>query len=98
MKTYYDAECLKAIEDAPNTSVAWWLMASYQYYIKDDPILSDGVYDAISNYITDNWGRITHRHKSLLLSPEVCRSSGHHLNAEDYPQIAVHAVKTLRGT
>ena len=40
-----DKDCFDTIDDNINMTVPWYLMASYAYYVEDDPILSDHAYD-----------------------------------------------------
>ena len=62
----HDALCIHTIQDSPNTSIPWFLMASYAYYIEDRPILSDGLYDQMATIMLANWDSLEHHHKRLI--------------------------------
>lgn len=49
-----------------NMLVPWYLMASYRYYEKDDPIVSDRLFDLTAKKILKNWENISHVHKDYL--------------------------------
>lgn len=53
-------------DDSINMTVPWYLMASYAYYVQDDPILEDHVYDTLAKRILAEWDNIDHHHKNLL--------------------------------
>jgi hypothetical protein len=46
--------------------VPWYLMASYAYYVEDNPILSDAFFDNMSKVMLDDWMNIHHFHKDYL--------------------------------
>lgn len=73
-------------------SVPYYLMASYAYYVEDDPIFSDGFYDTLAKTILDNWDTITHRHRDVLSKDAL--EAGSFLG--EYPSIVEGAVKSLR--
>ena len=67
-------------------------MASYAYYVEDDPIFSDAFYDNLAKTILDNWDTITHRHRDVLSKDAL--EAGSFLG--EYPSIVEGAVKSLR--
>lgn len=75
-----------------NMSVPYYLMASYAYYVEDDPIFTDGFYDGLAKQILDNWDTITHRHKEVLTKGDL--EAGSFLG--EYPSIVEGALKSLR--
>jgi hypothetical protein len=54
------------IENNPNMSIPWWLMASYAYYGLYKAIITDGYYDKLSKFIADNYDTLQHWHKELI--------------------------------
>lgn len=69
-------------------------MASYAYYVQDDPIFTDGFYDGLAKKILDNWDTITHRHRDVLSKDDL--EAGSFLG--EYPSIIEGALKSLRET
>ena len=67
-------------------------MAAYAYYVEDDPILSDAVYDRLVTKIINNWDAIEHHHKHLLDFDQL--KAGTYLG--EYPSRVKGAVKELR--
>ena len=61
-----DKHVIKIITNNVNMTVPYYLMASYAYYEKDDPILSDDFYDKLAKNIIKQWDNIEHYHKHLL--------------------------------
>lgn len=73
-------------------AVPYYLMASYAYYVQDDPIFTDGFYDTLAKRILDNWNTITHRHRDVLNKDDL--EAGSFLG--EYPSIVEGALKSLR--
>lgn len=46
--------------------VPWYLMASFAYYHRDEPILSDGLFDHLCKDLLLHWDTITHRHRTAV--------------------------------
>jgi hypothetical protein len=88
----FDAHADEIIENNINMAVPYYLMASYAYYVQDDPIFSDGFYDALAKQILDNWDNITHRHRDVLNKDNL--EAGSFLG--EYPGIIEGALKSLR--
>ena len=70
-KSNWDQQCMDVIEN-PNMMVPWYLMASYAYYVEDDPILSDGLFDGLAHSMLESWDTIEHWHKISLSSSADC--------------------------
>ena len=49
-----------------NVLIPYYLMMAYRYYEKDDPIVSDSLFDKTAKKLLDNWENVSHRHKSYL--------------------------------
>lgn len=84
--------CLDICDSNINMTVPWYIMASYAYYVEDNPILKDGMFDRLAKKILNNWDNIEHFHK-------------HHLNKDmleagtylgEYPSRVPDAVNQLR--
>lgn len=88
----YDQQCMDAIEN-PNMMVPWYLMAAYSYYEQDDPILSDGLFDALAKRMLECWDDIDHWHKDLITTEDLEAGT---LLARDFPERVKGAVKHLR--
>lgn len=86
-KAYVDV-----VDNNINMSVPWYLMASYAYYVMDDPILSDAVFDRLAKKMIDSWEEIEHRHKHYI-TLDMLRG-GTYLG--EYPSTVEGAVKLLK--
>ena len=75
------------MSDSLNLLVPYYIMMSYRYYEKDDPIVSDSLFDKTAKKLLEQWDKISHRHKSYLNKDmlEAGTYSG------EYPSIAVGA-------
>jgi len=67
--------------DNINMMVPWYLMASYAYYKKDEPILSDAFFDSMGKTMLERWDDIDHFHKHLITVDDL--QAGTYLG--DYP-------------
>jgi hypothetical protein len=88
----FDAHADEIIENNINMAVPYYLMASYAYYVQDDPIFSDGFYDSLAKKILDNWDTITHRHRDIINKDAL--KAGSFLG--EYPSIIEGALQSLR--
>ena len=88
----FDEHAKSLIEANINMTVPYYLMASYAYYVQDDPIFTDGFYDGLAKTILDNWDNITHRHRDVLSKDDL--AAGSFLG--EYPSIVEGALKSLR--
>jgi len=61
-----DEECLDCCDLNLNMLVPWYLMASYAYYVEDNPILTDQVFDRLGRKMLNHWEDIDHFHKDRL--------------------------------
>jgi hypothetical protein len=77
--------------DNINMMVPWYLMAAYAYYKKDEPILSDAFFDAMSKTMLERWNDIVHRHKHFITVDDL--EAGTYLG--DYPSIIEGALEEL---
>lgn len=58
--------CMETCDDSINMYVPWYLMAAYAYYVEDDPILEDNVFDMLAKRMLNLWDEIEHPHKQHL--------------------------------
>jgi len=49
-----------------NLLVPYYLMMAYRYYEKDDPIVSDNLFDSTAKKLLSEWENISHYHKEYL--------------------------------
>lgn len=87
--------CKQAIDSNPNMLVPWYLMLSFLYYIKDESVVSDHVYDDICKRPLASWDVVSHWHKHLIDPSVLSAGSGFNLKAEDYPLRTREAAKSL---
>lgn len=87
-----DKECLDIIDNNPNMMVPWYLMAAYAYYVEDEPILSDSIFDRLSKKMLKEWENIEHMHKEFISEGDL--KAGTFLG--EYPTRIEGAVKHLR--
>lgn len=86
--------CFQICSDNINMYVPWYIMASYAYYVDDNPILTDITFDRIANKILKEWETIEHFHKHYLT--EDMLKAGTYLG--DYPSRTKDSLKILRNT
>lgn len=89
-----DKHVIRIITNNVNMTVPYYLMASYAYYEKDDPILSDDFYDKLAKKIIKQWDNIEHYHKYLLNKDML--EAGSYIGK--YPSIVLDALENLRKT
>tara|TARA_R110000782_G_scaffold186064_1_gene276132 strand:+ start:323 stop:664 length:342 start_codon:yes stop_codon:yes gene_type:complete len=91
-KSNWDQQCIDTIEN-PNMMVPWYLMASYSYYVEDDPILSDGLFDELAHKMLESWDTIEHWHKELITEEDLKAGT---LLIREFPNRVINAVNSLR--
>jgi hypothetical protein len=91
-KFMFDSHADTLIKNNINMSVPYYLMASYAYYVEDDPIFSDAFYDELAKTILAEWDNITHRHRDVI--DKEALEAGSFLGK--YPSIIEGALKSLR--
>ena len=89
----FDRDCLDLIDDNINMSVPWYIMASYAYYVLDDPILTDSTFDRLCNKMLDKWDEIVHHHKEYVTKENLY--AGTYLGK--YPSRVHGATESLTG-
>ena len=91
----HDDDCRRIIGQHPNAAVAWFLMASYQYYVDDTPILSDKAFDELAGFLADRWAGIRHPHKHLIAAEDLTAGTGFAIARERYPAIVISAAQRI---
>lgn len=91
---FLSKSCVELVGENINLSVPWYLMASYAYYVMDDPILTDSVFDRMTNRMLGSWHEIEHPHKDLITIDML--EAGTYFG--EYPSKVEGAVKQLKGT
>lgn len=91
-ETNFDKVCLDVTSSNVNMCVAWYLMAAYAYYVEDNSILSDGVFDGLAKTMLEHWSTINHYHKHLITTEQL--EAGTYLGK--YPSIIEGAVEEVR--
>ena len=86
--------CMDKCDESINMYVPWYIMAAYAYYVQDDPIIDDHLFDTMAKRILSNWDEITHRHKSYL--DKSMLEAGTYLG--EYPPQIEGALQDVRGT
>jgi len=83
---------LQICSDNINMYVPWYIMAAYAYYVDDDPILEDYMFDRMATKILTHYDEIEHMHKHLLSKDAL--SAGTYLG--EYPLRIKGAVYDIR--
>jgi hypothetical protein len=76
------------ITDNPNMLVPYYLMTSFAYYKRDDPIVSDAFYDKLARKLLKEYDNIEHYHKHLISKDAL--EAGSYLG--EYPSIVESAL------
>lgn len=89
-----DKACSDIVDANINMSVPWYLMASHAYYVSDNPILSDRMFDRLVKIMINEWDNIEHMHKDCITLDML--SAGTFLGS--YPSRVQYAVEEIRET
>ena len=73
------------IESHPNLLVAYFLIASYLYYVHDVSIISDALYDEICETLYAHWDDVEHPHKKLIDREALKAGTGYYIAHDQYP-------------
>lgn len=87
-----DAYSLRLCAANRDLLVPHFLILSYLYYVKDEPLVSDQCFDEIARRLDAEWENIEHPHKALI--DRALIKSGFYLQ---YPSIVIGAAERLRG-
>lgn len=92
--TDIEKACIQICAGNIDMYVPWYLMAAYAYYVEDDPILTDGVFDTVSRRFLEKWDEINHRHKYFVTKEML--EAGTYIG--NYPSRIKGAVQSVRET
>jgi NAD-dependent DNA ligase len=81
----YDSEARESFKKSPNTTISWYLAASYAYYTRYESLLSDETYDKMCKYMLDNYEKLEHTHKHLVDKEALRAGTGYQI--KEYPLI-----------
>lgn len=91
----YDEASRVSFKSNPSTTISWWLVSSYCYYIHDESLLSDSVYDLMSKYMLNNWDKLEHQHKHMITKEDLMAASGFAIERSEYPLIIQVTAQTF---
>lgn len=91
----HDKACRSWTNHNPNLLVPWYLMASWAYYIEDDPILSDGAFDMVCTKLAALWDSIDHPHKKYVTRGDLDAGSCL-LSRSVYPRRVIGGLEHIR--
>jgi hypothetical protein len=88
-----DEKVAEYLEKSPNLLVPWYLITSYAYYVLDEMIISDGLYDSICKWLLGalRAGKVDHMHAYLCNEEALAAGTAYHIAAYEYPSRAVVA-------
>lgn len=66
-----------------NLAVSWWLIASYAYYLLDENLISDELFDELTQVIKLNFDTIEHVNKDLITEDRLSAGSAYDIRV--YP-------------
>lgn len=81
----YDHLMRNDFKEAPQSVVAWLLMASFMYYIRDTSMLNDTTFDNACKWLSKNYDNVEHRYKHLIDKEGLESGSLFNLGSHDYP-------------
>jgi hypothetical protein len=82
---HYDHVAKRCFEHAPDTRVSWFLTACFCYYIENESILTDELFDDCCRWLLEHYDQITHPHKNLITRDMLAAGTGYNLTRDDYP-------------
>ncbi len=85
-----DSYCMGLCLKNPNLLVPHFLMHSYLYYSRDEPVLSDEGFDWMVKELGARWDSVEHRHKGLI--DQTLLKTGFYL---EYPLLVQNAALAL---
>lgn len=72
------------MELAPDLAARKIIVAAYMYYVLDDGPMTDHEYDAMSQYVADNWDQVDPVRQWMMGDPDSTRASGAHFKFTVY--------------
>lgn len=77
------------ISERPNSIIPWLLICSYCYYIKDESIVEDTLYDSMCKKLLSEWDSLSHKWKSLITKGDMSAGSMFAMKEDHYPRAVV---------
>lgn len=75
----------------PNLAARLLIMSAYLYYCCDSPVISDGDYDKLSNFVAKNWDKLSEQMQWQLGSADDIRATGSGILITQMGQGAAHS-------
>ena len=72
--------------------ISFYLMCAYSYYVEDDPIVGDWLFDNLAKWLEEHIDELEHQHKHLISKDDL--KAGTYLG--DYPEMVKGAVNHFR--
>jgi hypothetical protein len=82
---------MKALPMSYNMLVPYYLMCSYAYYERDNPMVSDAMYDQMGKELLKRWSEVEHMHKHLITIDML--TAGSYIG--EYPSMVIGAVSEV---
>lgn len=76
---------------SPDLAARRLIVASYAYYVLDNPIMSDGDYDKVSQRVADKWADLDPDRQWAMGTPDDTRAGGSHFKFTTRAVMAVAA-------
>lgn len=83
----YDSAAREAFKKNPNTTISFFLSASYAYYIVYHSLLSDTCFDNLCKWMLEHYDELEHQHKHLVSKDALRAGTGYHIKEDQYPLI-----------
>lgn len=91
----YDERCRVDFKTNPSSCIAWYLLSSYAYYVKDESLLSDPVFDKMCLYILTNWDILEHKLKDFVPKESLSAGTGYNIAFSSFPNGFVRVIENL---
>lgn len=95
MMKNYDEKCRQDFRIKPSSCIGWYCAASYAYYVKDESLLSDPVFDKICLHMLTIWDTLEHRLKSFVPKESLSAGTGYNIAFSSFPNGFVSVIESL---
>lgn len=62
-----------------------YLISSYLYYFKDESVITDHAFDALTVRLLNEWKQVKHPHKRLIKLADLRAGTGFSIREDQYP-------------
>jgi hypothetical protein len=76
----------EAFKISKASTFAWFLICSYAYHIKNNPLMSDEAFNKLCKFLLDNYVNLEHNLKNLVTYDMLKANSAKNLSIADYPK------------